>query len=159
MMTSTHPVYIDYVNEKTKHQFHLPLSVFKKPATQNEYDFLQTILDQILDTIRDDESHPMAIAAQIIGDNLEDFDDKNHVPIGENVTDIDLIRHLMIQNNLHQDDMVDIFGNQGNVSKFLSGKRKLSKLQISKIVDRFNISSDFFFRKNRPSSNLGEIST
>jgi HTH-type transcriptional regulator/antitoxin HigA len=83
--------------------------------------------------------------AQIIGDNLEDFDDKHYASIGKNVTDTELVRYLMRQHNLHQEDMIDVFGNQGNVSKFLSGQRKLSKLQISKIVTRFHISADFFF--------------
>lgn len=145
MMTSINPVYIDYANERTQHKFHLPLSVFKKPTNQDEYDFLEKLLDQIIDEVREDENHPLAIAAQIIGDNLEDFDDKYHPPIGKNVTDIDLVRYLMDENNLNQKEMADIFGSQGNVSKFLNGERKLSKFQIEKLVTRFKISADIFF--------------
>ena len=149
MKASSNPIYIDYVSKDTQHKTHLPLSVFKKPIDQKEYDFLENILDQIIDEVRDDETHPLAIAAQIIGDNLEDFDNKNHMPIGRNVSDTELVRYLMDKNNLHQEDLIDIFGNQGNVSKFLSGQRKLSKLQITKIVARFNISADFFFRATK----------
>lgn len=145
MMAATNPIFIDYEDDFTKHKFHLPLTVFKKPTSQDEYDYLEAILEEIIDEIRDNETHPLALAAQIIGNNLEDYDDKNHPAIGHSVTYIELIRHLMKENNLNQTDMVDIFGNQGNVSKFLNGERSLSKSQISKLVARFHISADFFF--------------
>jgi antitoxin component HigA of HigAB toxin-antitoxin module len=66
--------------------------------------------------------------------------------LGSLDTDAELLRYLMKQNDLHQEDLIDVFGNQGNVSKFLNGRRKLSKSQISKLVARFNISADFFFK-------------
>ncbi len=119
--------------------------LFSKPSSQNEYEYLAAILDEIIDEIRDQEEPPLALAAQTIGDNLEDYDDQNHPEIGHSVTDIDLICHLMKENNLNQRDLVDIFGNQGNVSKFLNGERSLSKGQISKLITRFHISADFFF--------------
>lgn len=146
MMASANPIFIDYIDDITEHKFHLPLAVFKKPTSQEEYDYLEAILDEIIDEIRDNEDHPLALAAQIIGDNLEDYDDQNHPVIGHSVTDIDLIHHLMRERNLNQSDLVDIFGNQGNVSKFLNGERSLSKSQILKLVSRFHISADFFFR-------------
>lgn len=146
MMASANPIFIDYVDDKTEHKFHLPLVVFKKPSSQDEYDYLENILDEIIDEIRDNEDHPLAVAAQIIGDNLEDYDDQKKPAIGHSVTDIELVRYLMKENNLNQNDMVDVFGNQGNVSKFLNGERNLSKGQISKLVTRFHISADFFFK-------------
>lgn len=146
MMTAANPIFIDYVDDITEHKFHLPLAVFKKPTSQDEYDYLEVVLDNIIDEIKDNETHPLALAAQIIGDNIEDYDDRNHPAIGHSVTDIELLRHLMKENNLNQNDMVDIFGNQGNVSKFLNGDRSLSKVQISKLVTRFHVSADFFFK-------------
>lgn len=146
MMASANPIFIDYVDDMTEHKFHLPLAVFKKPTSQDEYDYLESILDEIIDEIRDNEDHPLALAAQIIGDNLEDYNDQKYPAIGHSVTDIDLIRHLMKENNLNQSDLVDIFGNQGNVSKFLNGERSLSKNQILKLVTRFHLSADFFFK-------------
>lgn len=145
MMASANPIFIDYVDSNTEHKFHFPLSVFKKPTTQDEYDYLESILDEIVDEIKENEEHPLATAAQIIGDNLEDFDDKYNPKIGQSVTDVDLVRYLMEQNSLNQSDMVDVFGNQGNVSKFLNFERSLSKGQIAKLVEKFHISADFFF--------------
>jgi HTH-type transcriptional regulator / antitoxin HigA len=135
---------IDYVDERTKHQFHLPLSVFKKPRNSEDYSFLEKILDRLLDEVRDDENHPLAIAMQIIGDNLEQYDDEHHPDIGENITDVEMVRYLMETNHLHQKDLADIFGSQANVSKFLNGERQLGKNAILGLKKRFGISADFF---------------
>lgn len=135
---------IDYVDERTNHQFHLPLSVFKKPRNSEDYSFLETILDRLSDEVRDDETHPLALAMQIIGDNLEQYDDEHHPDIGANITDVEMVRYLMETNHLHQKDLADIFGSQANVSKFLNGERRLGKNVILGLKQRFGISADFF---------------
>ena len=135
---------IDYVDERTNHQFHLPLSVFKKPRNSEDYSFLETILDRLSDEVRDDETHPLALAMQIIGDNLEQYDDEHHPDIGANITDVEMVRYLMETNHLHQKDLADIFGSQANVSKFLKGERQLGKNVILGLKQRFGISADFF---------------
>jgi HTH-type transcriptional regulator/antitoxin HigA len=135
---------IDYVDDRTKHQFHLPLSVFKKPRNSEDYSFLEKILDRLLDEVRDDETHPLAIAMQIIGDNLEQYDDEHYPDIGENITDVEMVKYLMKKNHLHQKDLADIFGSQANVSKFLNGERQLGKNAILGLKQKFGISADFF---------------
>lgn len=135
---------IDYVDERTNHQFHLPLSVFKKPKNSEDYSFLEKILDRLSDEVRDDETHPLALAMQIIGDNLEQYDDEHHPDIGANITDVKMVRYLMETNHLHQKDLADIFGSQANVSKFLNGERQLGKNAILGLKQRFGISADFF---------------
>ena len=135
---------IDYVDERTNHQFHLPLSVFKKPRNSEDYSFLEKILDRLSDEVRDDETHPLALAMQIIGDNLEQYDDEHHPDIGANITDVEMVRYLMETNHLHQKDLADIFGSQANVSKFLNGERRLGKNVILGLKQRFGISADFF---------------
>ncbi len=65
---------IDYINKKSAREFHLPISVFKRPANFKEYAKLEKILDELIDEVRDDEKHPLAIAMQIIGENLEQYD-------------------------------------------------------------------------------------
>lgn len=145
MMAKKNAISIEYFNKATQHTLRLPLIAFKKPVNQQEYDFLEEVLDQLIDEVRGDEKHPLALAMQIIGDNLEEFDGKNFLPIGKNVSEVALVEYLMKNNNLLQKDLIDIFSNQGNVSKFLNGERKLSKTQIAKITHRFKISADFFF--------------
>jgi HTH-type transcriptional regulator/antitoxin HigA len=137
---------IDYVNQKTAREFHLPVSVFKKPSNAKEYAKLEKILDQLIDEVRGNDKHPLSIVMQIIGENLEQYDN-NHFPmIGLNVSDVDLVRYLMNAHHLRQADLAGIFGGQANVSKFLSGERPLSKLQMMGLKKQFNISADFFLK-------------
>jgi HTH-type transcriptional regulator/antitoxin HigA len=137
---------IDYVDQRTDHRFHLPISIFKKPSNLKEYTKLEKLLDQMIDVVRDDTKHPLVIAMQIIGENLEQYDDENHPPIGDNISDIDMVKYLMKENNLNQVDLADIFGSQANVSKYLNGERSLSKNQISGLKEKFGISADFFVK-------------
>jgi HTH-type transcriptional regulator/antitoxin HigA len=135
---------IDYVGQDTHCEFHLPLSVFKKPQTQAEYDKLQNTLDRLIDEVRDHAKHPLAIAMQIIGENLEQFDDQYHPPIGKNISHREMVRHLMDSQHLRQKDLAPIFGGQANVSKFLRGERPLTKNQIAGLKKQFGMSADFF---------------
>lgn len=145
-MKSRAALAIDYEDKKTHHKFHLPISIFKKPENSKEYAKLEKILDQLIDVVRDDEKHPLSIVMQIIGDNLEAYDNEYHPPIGHNVSEIDLIKYLMESRNLTQSDLADIFGSQANVSKFLNGERPLSKNQIIGLKNRFGFSADFFVK-------------
>lgn len=138
------PLAIDYVDERTNHKFHLPLSIFQKPKNKEDYSIVEAMLDRLIDEVRDDEMHPLALALQIIGDNLEQYDTENYPDIGANITDIDMVKYLMKSNHLHQKDLADIFGSQANVSKFLHGTRPLGKNAILGLKKRFGISADFF---------------
>jgi HTH-type transcriptional regulator/antitoxin HigA len=137
---------IDYVDKKTAREFHLPITVFKRPRNAREYAALEKILDELIDAIQGDESHPLAEAMQIIGENLEQYDNEHSPPIGANITDIELVAYLMKSHNLKQTDLADIFGGQANVSKFLNGERPLSKSQILGLKNKFKISADFFLK-------------
>lgn len=137
---------IDYVDQRTDHKFHLPITVFKKPSNAKEYSKLEKILDKLIDEVRDNDKHPLTIVMQIIGENLEQYDNEHYPAIGHNISEIDMIKYLMKSHNLHQMDLADIFGGQANVSKYLSGERPLSKNQIVGLKKRFGISADFFVR-------------
>lgn len=137
---------IDYIDNKTKHRFHLPLAVFKKPTNDKEYNSLEEILDKLIDEVRDDENHPLALAMQIIGENLEHYDNEHFSSIGENITDVEMVKYLMRVNQLRQKDLAPIFGGQANVSKFLNGERSLGKNHISELKRKFKISADFFLK-------------
>lgn len=137
---------IDYIDEHTNHHVQLPLSVFKKPKNNADYSRLEIILDRLTDEVREDETHPLALAMQIIGENLEQYDDEHYADIGVNVTDAEMVTYLMKSHHLHQKDLADIFGGQANVSKFLNGERPLGKNAILGLKKRFDISADFFMK-------------
>jgi len=117
---------INYIDQKKKHEFNLPIVVFKKPSNTKEYTRLEKILDELIDEVRGNYKHPLAIAMQIIGENLEQYDNEHFPEVGSEIDDITMIRFLMESHNLNQTDLSDIFGGQANVSKFLSGERSLS---------------------------------
>lgn len=137
---------IDYVSQKTKHEFHLPISAFKKPSNSKEYTKLEKILDELIDEVKGNSKHPLAIAMQIIGENLEQYDNEHFPDIGSNISDVKMVKFLMESHDLHQADLADIFGSQANVSKFLNEERALSKNQIIGLKKRFKISADFFMK-------------
>jgi HTH-type transcriptional regulator/antitoxin HigA len=145
-MSLSHQVMIEYINPETHHELHLPLSVLKAPRNDREYAALERVLDQLIDEVRDDESHDLAITMEIIGNNLEAYDSQHHPAIGENVSDAQMVSYLMHKNNLHQHDLASIFGGQANVSKFLNGERQLNRKQIAGLKAFFGISADFFIR-------------
>jgi HTH-type transcriptional regulator / antitoxin HigA len=49
------------------------------PHTDDEYEQLVAILDQLIDTVREDETHPLASLMEIIGVLIERYEDE-HVP-------------------------------------------------------------------------------
>lgn len=124
----------------------MSLEVFKKPSNDKEYGYLEGILDQLIDEVRDDEKHPLALAMQIIGENLEQYDNAHFPLIGEQVTDAEMVKYLMQTHNLYQKDLAPLFGGQANVSKFLNGERELGKNQILELKKKFKISADFFLK-------------
>ncbi len=137
---------IDYINPKTDHKFHLPISIFKKPNNAKEYAMLEKFLDKLIDEVRNDEKHPLALVMQIIGDNLEQYDNEHYPTIGHHINEIDMVKYLMKSHQLNQNDLADVFGSQANVSKFLNGERSLSKNQIAGLKKKFGISADFFIK-------------
>ncbi len=137
---------IDYVDGKTKQVFHQPVTIFKKPTNGSDYHRLQRLLDNLIDQVQDNGNHPLATVMEIIGDNLEAYDNEHYPAIGEDVSDIEMVKYLMKINNLYQKDLASIFGSQANVSKFLNGQRELSKTQIIGLKKMFGVSADFFLR-------------
>ncbi len=137
---------IDYVSQESEREFHLPVSVFKKPSNSKEYAKLEKILDELVDEVRSNEKHPLAIVMQIIGENLEQYDNEHFPAIGSHISDVELVSYLMKSHHLRQADLAEIFGGQANVSKFLNGERPLSKHQIVGLKNKFKIKADFFLK-------------
>lgn len=128
----------DYVGKNGK-TIHIPIDSFNKPTNDDEYHKLESLLDTLIDEVRDDEHHPLAIAMRIIGDNLESYDNEAHLPIGHGLSAIDIVKYTMETQRLTQKDLSPIFGSQGNVSSFLNGKRDLSLTVIRRLKEKLKI--------------------
>lgn len=141
-----HALSINYTSKKSTAKFHLPIEIFKRPTSHDEYQQLEQVLNKLIDEVRDREDHPLAIVMQIIGENLEQYDNEHYPDIGHDIEEITMVKYLMKTHHLKQTDLADIFGGQANVSKYLNGERPLSKKQIIGLKNTFSISADFFIR-------------
>jgi HTH-type transcriptional regulator / antitoxin HigA len=74
---------------------------------------------------------------------IEDFEQKRYqLP---HASPRQALCFLMEQHALKQKDLVDIFGARSIVSEVISGKRELTKEQIRRLSQRFQVSPELFF--------------
>jgi HTH-type transcriptional regulator / antitoxin HigA len=78
-----------------------------------------------------------------LADLLENFEEKRYqLP---RVTPRQALSFLMEQHALKQKDLLDIFGTRSVVSEVVNGKRELTKEQIRRLSQRFQVSPELFF--------------
>ncbi|MDH5670004.1 MAG: transcriptional regulator [Nitrospira sp.] len=122
--------------------------------TEADYNRAVTVLDEILDEIGQQETHPLADLAETLGLFIEAYEDA-HVPFSDSSAS-EIIRSLMEEHALKQSDLPEI-GSQGIMSEILSGKRDLNIPQITQLAARFDVSPSVFMpapkkASKRPSS-------
>lgn len=111
------------------------------PTNEEEYERLRSILDEVTDTVRDDEDHPLASMMEVLGVLIETYENENIAePKGNAIT---ILRHFMVEHNLKQSDMGEL-GSQGVVSEILNQKRALNLRQVKALSRRFNVSPAVF---------------
>lgn len=109
--------------------------------TKMEYDRAVAVLDDILDEIGQQETHPLADLAETLALSIEAYEDID-IPI-PNTSAPAILRSLMEEHDLAQSDLPDI-GSQGVVSEILAGKRDLNVRQITQLAERFGVSPAVF---------------
>lgn len=109
--------------------------------TEADYDRAVAVLDEILDEIGQQETHPLADLAETLGLFIEAYED-THVPYSDPSAS-EILRTLMEEHALKQSDLSEI-GSQGVVSEILSGKRDLNVRQITQLAARFGVSPALF---------------
>lgn len=105
------------------------------------YARMTTILEALLDETQGNENHPAMGLVDIVGDLIEDYEEKHH-PLPE-ATGVQALRFLMEQYGLKQNDLPEI-GSQGVVSEILAGKRELNVRQVRALSERFGVSAATF---------------
>ena len=109
--------------------------------TKTEYDRAVAVLDDILDEIGQQETHPLADLAETLALSIEAYEDA-HIPM-PSASGPAILRNLMEEHDLTQSDLPDI-GSQGVLSEILTGKRDLNVRQISRLAERFGVSPAVF---------------
>jgi HTH-type transcriptional regulator/antitoxin HigA len=111
------------------------------PRSDADYDQLVAALDELLDAGADDEAHPLALLAALIGNRIEAYDEERH-PMPK-VEGADLLRYLMDEHGLAQSDLPEV-GPQSVISAILSGKRAINGRQAVALGQRFAVESGAF---------------
>jgi len=82
--------------------------------------------------------------AKLLALLIEDYENKHiHIPEPD---PIEAIKFMMEQSQMSQQDLVEILGNKGNVSKVLNRKRKLSIEMIRKLSLSLHIPADILIK-------------
>ena len=108
---------------------------------EDEYDQAIARLNQLLDEVGTDETHPLYELLDTLGTVIHAYEEK-HYPIPES-SGVDVLRYLMEEHGLRQSDLPEI-GSQGVVSEILNGKRELNVRQIRALAERFGVSTAVF---------------
>ena len=116
-------------------------NVLALPHKEEEYQQLIALLDEVIDIVGEDESHPLASLMETLGTLVETYEMQTIPEISGNP--IQTLLSLMEEHDLKQTDLPEI-GTQGVVSDILSGKRKLNVRQIKALSKRFNVSTAVF---------------
>jgi HTH-type transcriptional regulator/antitoxin HigA len=111
------------------------------PTSEEEYERLVVLLDQIADMVRDDEGHPLAKMMDVIGVLIEDYEDER-IPEPEG-DPISVLKYFMEEYELKQKDLPEL-GSQGIVSEILNGKRELNLRQVKALSERFMVPVSVF---------------
>ena len=111
--------------------WHYVAPLLSKPENEDDFHTLVEALDELLDTVGDDESHPLMGLIHQLGD----------MPKGDGRA---ALAFLMEQHGLGQSDLSEV-ATQSVISEILSGKRQLNIRHIKALSERFNVSADTFF--------------
>jgi len=115
-----------------------PLLTIRNEA---EYETAVERMNELLDEIGTDESHPLYSLLDTLGTLIQAYEDE-HYRIPE-VKGADVLRFLMDEHGLTQSDLPEV-GSQGVVSEILNGKRELNVRQMRALAERFKVSVAVF---------------
>lgn len=131
------------LREIARHFTALSAAVPMRPLrSERDYKAAVRTMDELLDAGGADESHPLADLVALIGDFIDEYEQRKGHVLPE-ATGVEALRFLMQQHGLRQSDLPEI-GSQGVVSEILSGKRELNARQIRALAERFEVGASVF---------------
>jgi HTH-type transcriptional regulator/antitoxin HigA len=110
--------------------------------TEEDYEQASTMVNYLLDIVRDDEDHPLADVLHYFGDQMERYEDE-YVSIPE-PSPRAMLLFLMDQQGLKPEDLADCIS-QNELSDVLNGDGSMSKEIAEKLAPRLHVSADWFF--------------
>ena len=107
-----------------------------------EYDRAVSFMNDLLDTVGEDEDPTLADLLELVGQLVEDYDQEHHAVPGAPPHEV--LRFLLDQHDLKQTDLAGDIGGQSVVSAILSGKREINARQAKALAARFGVSPGAF---------------
>ena len=108
---------------------------------ESDYDRAIAQLNELLDEVGTDETHPMYEFLDTLGTLIHAYEQEQIT-----VPDVDsagVFQYLMEEHQLRQADFPEV-GSQGVVSEIVNGKRQLNLRQIRNLAQRFHVSPAVF---------------
>ncbi len=109
--------------------------------TEADYDRAVTRLNELLDEVGNDATHPLYGLMDTLGTLVHAYE-VEHVEMPQ-ASGVDALQYLMEEHSLTQSDLPEV-GSQGVVSEILRGKRRLNIRQIRALSERFGVSPAVF---------------
>ena len=109
--------------------------------TEADYERAVARLNDLLDAVGDDTTHPLYGLLDTLGTLIRAYEDE-HVTLPK-ATGVEALQYLMEEHSLTQSDLPEV-GSQGVVSELLRGKRRLNIRQIHALAERFHVSPAVF---------------
>jgi HTH-type transcriptional regulator/antitoxin HigA len=112
------------------------------PRTEAEYENAVTLLNELIDTIGEDESHPLADLMDTLGTLMEAYENE-HYPLPE-VSGATVLAFLMEEHQIKPNDLGEDLGSEELMVEILNGQRELNAEQIHSLTRRFQVSPEVF---------------
>lgn len=111
------------------------------PTNEAAFKKLTTRLDELLEIVGDNESHPLMSLVDVISSLVAAYEAEHQLEVTDK--GIDALKYMIKAHHIQQSDLSKI-ASQGVVSELLSGKRKLNLRQIKQFAKFFNVSPATF---------------
>ena len=127
---------------KTINHWNPVAEILSVPHSETEYQRMTVLLEELLNTIGDDETHPLANLLETISILIEVYEQAHHRVADSPAHEV--LRFLMQEHNLTPNDLPEM-GSEQNVLDTLNGKLALNLTQIQNLSKRFHVSPAVFF--------------
>lgn len=114
---------------------------FSAIRTAKDYKRATAVMNQLLNDVGENESHPLADVLDYLSNQVETYEAE--IAVVPDVPPREVLRLLMEQNGLSQSDLADC-APQSRISEILNGRREMSKELAKALAKRFGVSVAVF---------------
>ena len=115
--------------------------ILSVPHTQADYQQQVALLDELIDTVGNDENHPLASLMETLGTLIEAYETEQY-PMRE-ASGLAVLKYLMTEHQLGPRDLAEL-GTEEEVSGILTGVLPLQVSQVKILGQRFGVPPEVF---------------